>query len=200
MAQESGDEKSKTPRHPRWTRDETLVLIQGKRLAEERGGIGRRSGSVSGSDQAEAKWDYVSSHCRRNGVSRGPIQCRKRWSNLLTDFKKIRTWDSSLEREGESFWNMRSDFRRERKLPGFFDREVYDVLDGKELKGAEYDLALVAFSASEYNGDGLNEEDEMAENEEFENVGEEELREKVQTDDTTNTIPSPVPISGNLNH
>ena len=25
---------------------------------------------------------------------------------------------------------MRNDLRRERKLPGFFDREVYDILDG----------------------------------------------------------------------
>lgn len=200
MAQESSEEKSKTPRHPRWSRDETLVLIQGKRLAEKRGRNGRRAGSVCGQDQVEAKWDYVSSHCRRNGVNRGPIQCRKRWSNLLSDFKKIRTWDSCLERGGESFWNMRSDFRRKRKLPGFFDREVYDVLDGKELKGAAYDLALVTFSAYENNGDGLDEEDDKVENEEFENVGEEELGENVQTADRTNTIPSPVPISGNLNH
>lgn len=29
---------------------------------------------------------------------------------------------------------MRSDLRRERRLPGFFDREVYDVLDREEAK------------------------------------------------------------------
>ncbi|KAH6761513.1 hypothetical protein C2S52_018946 [Perilla frutescens var. hirtella] len=205
---ERADDRSKTPRHPRWTRQETLILIEGKRLAEERGRNGRRSSSVFGSDQVEAKWDYVSSHCRRNGVSRGPIQCRKRWSNLLSDFKKIKTWDSCVEREGESFWTMKSDFRRERKLPGFYDREVYDVLDGREFTGPAYQLALVTVSAYESNGDGLDgleldDEDEMMDNEEggdgvfseFEQVGEEELKEKFQTNGKTKTIPSPVPIS-----
>lgn len=215
---ERTDDKSKTPRHPRWTRQETLVLIEGKRLAEERGRHGRRTSSFLGSDQVEAKWDYVSSHCRRNGVNRGPIQCRKRWSNLLSDFKKIKTWDSRVGREGESFWTMRSDFRRERKLPGFFDQEVYDVLDGREFTGGANQLALVTVSACENNGDGLDgleaeDEDEMMDHEEagegpcseFEHVGEEEVvtspgRGGLQTDGKTKTIPSPVPISGNIRY
>lgn len=182
------------------------MLIEGKRQAEERGQNGRRSSSILGSDQVEAKWDYVASHCRGNGVNRGPIQCRKRWSNLLSDFKKIRMWDSRVEREeGDSFWMMRSDFRRERKLPGFFDREVYDVLDGKDFGGAACQLALVAVSAYENNGDGLDNEDEMADSEDAGDVGDEEaldtspVKEKDRTDDETNTISSPVPISGNLN-
>lgn len=208
------DDRNKTPRHPRWTRQETLVLIEGKKLAEERGRKGRRSSYVFGSEQVEPKWDSVSSHCRRHGVNRGPVQCRKRWSNLVSDFKKIKTWESQVKREGESFWMMRSDLRREIKLPGFFDREVYDVLDGKVFARAAYQLALVTTCADEINGDGLDgleaeDEDEMMEDEEagdslfyeFEQVAQDEIgtsqgKEKVQTD----TIPSPVPISGNLKH
>ncbi|XP_047943269.1 trihelix transcription factor ASR3-like [Salvia hispanica] len=203
QGQQSPADSNKTPRHPRWSRQETLVLIEGKRLAEERGQNGRRSGSVFGSDQVEAKWDYVASHCRRNGVSRGPIQCRKRWSNLLSDFKKIRTWDSRVpQEEDESFWDMRSDSRRERKLPGFFDREVYEVLDGKDFVGSAYQLALVAVSPHEnsVNGDGLDDEDGMVDSEEAEEEAEEVLvtspgKENVQANDKTYTIPSPVPIS-----
>ncbi|KAG6413228.1 hypothetical protein SASPL_125936 [Salvia splendens] len=176
---QSPADSNKTPRHPRWSRQETLVLIE---------------------DQVEAKWDYVACHCRRNGVSRGPIQCQKRWSNLLSDFKKIRTWDSRVpQEEDESFWDMRSDFRRERKLPGFFVREVYEVLDGKDFVGAAYQLALVAVSPHEnnVNGDGLDDEDGMVDSEEVE---EEVLvtspgKENVQANDKTYTIPSPVPIS-----
>ncbi|CAI9093081.1 OLC1v1028490C2 [Oldenlandia corymbosa var. corymbosa] len=129
-ALEGGDEGGKVPRLPRWTRQEILVLIQGKRVAENRVRRGRTASLAFGSGQVEPKWASVSSYCKRHGVNRGPVQCRKRWSNLAGDFKKIKEWESQIREETESFWLMRNDLRRERKLPGFFDREVYDILDG----------------------------------------------------------------------
>ncbi|KAL3617627.1 hypothetical protein CASFOL_037948 [Castilleja foliolosa] len=196
------DDGYKSPRHPRWTQQETLVLIEGKRIVEGRGRKGRKSSSVSGPDNnVEPKWDAVSSHCRRNGVDRGPVQCRKRWSNLLSDFKKIKAWDGKVKGGDECFWTMRSDLRRENKLPGFFDKEVYDVFDGDRVftNTPENQLALVTVSVEEDNGDGTDdvevENDEDDENDEFErdvNVG----KEKIETDDDkTSKIPSPVPIS-----
>lgn len=119
----------KTPRLPRWTRQEILVLIQGKRVAETRARRGRTAGLPFGSGQVEPKWASVSSYCKRHGVNRGPVQCRKRWSNLAGDYKKIKEWESQVKEETDSFWVMRNDLRRERKLPGFFDKEVYDILD-----------------------------------------------------------------------
>lgn len=130
-----GDEGGKTIRLPRWTRQEILVLIQGKRVAENRVRRGRASGSAFGSVQVEPKWASISSYCKRHGVNRGPVQCRKRWSNLAGDFKKIKEWESKIKEDTESFWVMRNDLRRERKLPGFFDREVYDILDGRGSGG-----------------------------------------------------------------
>ncbi|XP_050376816.1 trihelix transcription factor ASR3-like [Argentina anserina] len=131
----SSEERTKTVRHPRWTRHETLVLIEGKKVIEN--GIqfqkGRRSIAALGQDPAEPKWDLISSFCRQHGVSREPVQCRKRWSNLLVDFKKIRNWESRINGQAQSFWVMRNDLRRDKKLPGFFDREVYNVLDGKDV-------------------------------------------------------------------
>ncbi|KAL9998798.1 hypothetical protein Hdeb2414_s0521g00909921 [Helianthus debilis subsp. tardiflorus] len=50
---EVADDKNKSPRHPRWTRQETLTLIEGKKVAENRGRRGRRSSSVFGSDQVD---------------------------------------------------------------------------------------------------------------------------------------------------
>ncbi|XP_055814636.1 trihelix transcription factor ASR3-like isoform X2 [Solanum dulcamara] len=123
------DDSNKVPRLPRWTRQEILVLIQGKKVAENRIRRGRTGGLELGSAQVEPKWASVSSYCKRHGVNRGPVQCRKRWSNLAGDFKKIKEWESLIKEETESFWVMRNDLRREKKLPGFFDREVYDILD-----------------------------------------------------------------------
>ncbi|XP_021657626.1 trihelix transcription factor ASR3 isoform X2 [Hevea brasiliensis] len=127
---DGGDDGSKAPRLPRWTRQEILVLIQGKKVAENRVRRGRTAGMAFGSGQVEPKWASVSSYCKRHGVNRGPVQCRKRWSNLAGDYKKIKEWETQIREETESFWVMRNDLRRERKLPGFFDREVYDILDG----------------------------------------------------------------------
>ncbi|KAL6552362.1 hypothetical protein OROHE_007726 [Orobanche hederae] len=206
------DDGHKTPRHPRWTRQETLVLIEAKKIVEERGWKGRKSSSVLGMENVEPKWDAVSSYCRRNGVERGAVQCRKRWSNLLSDFKKIKTWDSTAEDGGGGcFWEMRSDSRRERRLPGFFDREVYEVLDGKDfITTPEYQLALVTVSVDGDNGDGMDgaddaqyDEDEMdgGENQDglfsdIEKDAPEDVRRNLgTTEDIKEGIPSPVPIS-----
>ncbi|KAK7340794.1 hypothetical protein VNO77_21507 [Canavalia gladiata] len=126
-AVDGGDDGRPAARLPRWTRQEILVLIQGKSDAESRFKPGRGGGSAFGS--SEPKWALVSSYCKKHGVNREPVQCRKRWSNLAGDYKKIKEWESQLRDETESFWLMRNDLRRERKLPGYFDREVYDILD-----------------------------------------------------------------------
>lgn len=171
---ERNDDKNKIVRHPRWTRQETLFLIEGKKVAEDRGLKGRRSSSIFGSEQYEPKWDSVSSYCRKRGVNRGPVQCRKRWSNLVCDFRKIKMWESQVQGVNESFWTMRSDLRRDRRLPGFFDQEVYDVLEGKTFTDDAYRLALVPVSPDEKNGYinwvEAEDEDEMVEDEEAEAV------------------------------
>ncbi|XP_010682644.1 trihelix transcription factor ASR3 isoform X2 [Beta vulgaris subsp. vulgaris] len=126
----------KAARLPRWTRQEILVLIQGKKVAENRVRRGRTGmlceGQGQGVVQVEPKWATVSSYCKRHGVNRGPVQCRKRWSNLAGDFKKIKEWESHVKDESDSFWLMRNDLRRDRKLPGFFDREVFDILNNSQ--------------------------------------------------------------------
>nr|KYP75542.1 hypothetical protein KK1_008281 [Cajanus cajan] len=127
---DSGEEGGKAPRLPPGGKEqEILVLIRGKRDAENKFRRGRTAGLAFGSGQVEPKWASVSSYCRKHGVNRGPVQCRKRWSNLAGDYKKIKEWESQIREEAESFWVMRNDLRRERKLPGFFDKEVYDILD-----------------------------------------------------------------------
>lgn len=129
-----------TPRSrlPRWTRHETLVLIQARRAMERRG--------LQLPVRPRPKWAAVSAYCRRHGVERGPMQCRKRWGNLSWDLKKIVAWEgkaaaatgdggagaalppSQQQQQHESFWDMRGEQRRARQLPSSFDREVYDAL------------------------------------------------------------------------
>ncbi|XP_008790688.2 trihelix transcription factor ASR3-like [Phoenix dactylifera] len=140
--EESGGGSAARPhRLPRWTRHEILVLIQGKRVVEGRGR--RRAGRAAA--MAEPKWVAVASYCLRHGVDRGAMQCRKRWSNLACDFRKIRFWEKGPgAAKGESFWAMRNDRRRQRGLPGFFDRGVYEILDGAAEVKAEGEEAAAA--------------------------------------------------------
>lgn len=154
QAVERTNNEYKSPRLPRWTKQETLILIEGKKIAEIQGRKGRRSSSIFGAGQLEPKWDSVSSYCRLHGVNRGPVQCRKRWSNLVSDFKKIKIWESQVKEECQSFWMMRNDLKREKKLPGHFDGEVYAVLDGKAYTAAAYQPALRAINADGKETDG----------------------------------------------
>ncbi|MCD7457858.1 hypothetical protein HAX54_036439 [Datura stramonium] len=219
------DEKSKTTRHSRWTRQETLVLIQGKKIAEERAHRGRKSSCVFGSDKPEPKWDSVSSYCRKHGAERGPVQCRKRWSNMISDFKKIKAWESQTNGSSESYWIISNDLRREKRLPGSFDREVYNVLDGKEFTAEAYQLALVTITTDDkfdYGIETVEEEEQEQEEEEeeeqeqeddvshtgeyvmeddvlpppVEETGSNPLKERVVKDKKAKSIPSPTPISG----
>ncbi|KAK4410703.1 Trihelix transcription factor A [Sesamum angolense] len=178
--QPATDDRNKTLRHPRWTRQETMVLIEGKKIVEEKGRMGRRS-TVFGSDQTEPKWDAVSSYCRRHGVSRGPVQCRKRWSNLVSDFKKIKAWEVQVGREGSAKAAYQLAL-----VTRSVDENAGHGIDGLEV---EDDDEMVE---DEEAGDGLFSE--------FEQVGQEEIgrspqKEKVQKDGQTDSIPSPVPIS-----
>lgn len=100
----------------------------------ERRGRGRVGQGLNQPGPVEPKWAAVSAYCKKHGVNRGPVQCRKRWSNLAGDYKKIKDWERGDK--NESFWGMRNDLRREKRLPGFFDREVYDILDGVGEVGA----------------------------------------------------------------
>uniref|UniRef100_A0A803NDV7 Myb-like domain-containing protein n=1 Tax=Chenopodium quinoa TaxID=63459 RepID=A0A803NDV7_CHEQI len=39
----------------------------------------------------------ISCYCKQQGVKRGPAQCKKRWSNLIGDFRKVKNWESKME-------------------------------------------------------------------------------------------------------
>lgn len=112
-----------------------------------------------------------------------------------------------MKDETESFWVMRNDLRRERRLPGFFDKEVYDILDSgspaaPEAPGLALALAPGPAPAVENMEEGgalfdsgrtAAAEDGMFSDFEQEESG----RSPEKTKDTT--VPAPMPISGKLN-
>ncbi|KAF7839425.1 trihelix transcription factor ASR3 [Senna tora] len=222
---DGGEDGSKAPRLPRWTRQEIMVLINGKRDAENQFRGGRSAGLPFGTGQLEPKWASVSSYCKIHGVNRGPVQCRKRWSNLAGDYKKIKEWESQIRDETESFWVMRNDLRRQRKLPGFFDKEVYDILDsgsqaptlalalapasaaatttttpvekGKESRGVAAEEADADTEPHLYNSQSAAGDDGLFSDFEQEEVGVSPEKESTRKDASPHStvLPSPIPIS-----
>ncbi|XP_021286200.1 trihelix transcription factor ASR3-like [Herrania umbratica] len=193
-------DSKKNTRHTRWTRQETIVLIQAKLAVENRARARSIPFSIFSSDQNEPKWDSVSSYCKQHGVGREPVQCQKRWSNLLGDFKKIKTWESHIKEGAESFWTMRSNSRRERKLPGLFDREVYDILDGREFPMAATPLAHVT-AMTEIDSSSVDQVAMAAATAEEEQKNEDEEADEeigLENDKETIAMRSPAKTDGNL--
>lgn len=120
--------KAKRIASPRWSKHETLVMIEAKRKHElelqKSNGLNKRNPQQLTDFN---KWDLVSASCRAVGIDRDGKMCRKRWFNLLTEFKKIRDWCKT--NRVEDFWNMSGDERREKKLPTGFDQEVYQAME-----------------------------------------------------------------------
>ncbi|KAG6541852.1 hypothetical protein Mapa_016870 [Marchantia paleacea] len=129
----AGDDRKK--RNSKWTKHETVVLLVGKSKYDSKA---KETTASSKAVRSDEKWDSISAYCKSNGVDRDAQQCRKRWSNLHNgDYKKIRDWQ---KKNVESYWSMKSEKRRQNKLPGFFDPQVFEVMDAFCTKKANGEL------------------------------------------------------------
>ncbi|XP_047341173.1 trihelix transcription factor ASR3-like [Impatiens glandulifera] len=66
----------------------------------------------------------------------------------MKTFRKVKVRESVKKEEDKSFWNMTPKERKVIKLPGFFDKEVYDVLDGNPWRASAIPLNQVATNDS----------------------------------------------------
>lgn len=123
-------------RNPRWLQEETLVLVEAKRLQlEELSASIPRSRSLSSADE---KWEAIAAHCNASSCDKNACQCKKRWFALSGDYKKISEWEKA---NSESYWSMKTDRRRENKLPGTFDAHVFSRMHSwlKKESDANFD-------------------------------------------------------------
>jgi hypothetical protein len=129
---EQVDESMEKPnRNPRWLQDETLVLIEAKRRQADELLV---SISRSRNHTAEEKWAAIAAYCNANNCDRNAYQCRKRWFALYGDYNKVREWQTS---KSESYWSMKTDRRRENRLPGTFDHVVFSSMHNWLKKGSD---------------------------------------------------------------
>ncbi|PIN24808.1 hypothetical protein CDL12_02462 [Handroanthus impetiginosus] len=117
-----------------WTLQETMVLIEAKKMDEE-----RRMKSERGKP-AELRWKWVEDYCWRNGCFRSQNQCNDKWDNLMRDFKKVREYERRIMAESggevKSYWRIEKNERKERNLPSNMLPQIYEgLMDVMEKKG-----------------------------------------------------------------
>lgn len=138
-----------------WTVQETMVLIEAKRMDDER--RTRRQGeSGERGKPAELRWKWVEDYCWRNGCMRSQNQCNDKWDNLMRDFKKVREYERKVSEKTEdqehhhhqhrggggdveeekSYWNLEKNERKAKNLPSNMLPQIYEaLLEVVERKG-----------------------------------------------------------------
>lgn len=130
-----------------WNVNETMVLIEAKKMDDERrtkriedsgeGGSGRGGGAKP----SEPRWKWVEDYCWRKGCVRSQNQCNDKWDNLMRDYKKVREYErrragEEAEAEAASYWKMEKSERKDRSLPTNMMPQIYEALvDVVERRG-----------------------------------------------------------------
>lgn len=134
-----GEMVTREYRKGNWTVSETLVLIEAKKMEEER----RLRQSTTGpppesrNRPAELRWKWIEEYCYRKGCMRNQNQCNDKWDNLMRDYKKIREYERSRVESSfktgssspaSSYFKMDKSERKERNLPSNMLSQIYDAL------------------------------------------------------------------------
>ncbi|CAL5346522.1 unnamed protein product [Camellia sinensis] len=139
--QSGGNSLLRDYRKGNWTVQETMVLIEAKKMDDERR-MKRVEESEGRSKPAELRWKWVEDYCWRNGCLRSQNQCNDKWDNLMRDFKKVRDYERRLAEKGGgggdtsggggggggSYWKIEKHERKERNLPSNMLPQIYEAL------------------------------------------------------------------------
>ncbi|CAA7020369.1 unnamed protein product [Microthlaspi erraticum] len=131
-----------------WTVSETLVLIEAKKMDEERrvrrsttGLTPEKRPEIRNRPASELRWKWIEEYCWRKGCLRNQNQCNDKWDNLMRDYKKIREYErwrvepsfttgssSSAAASSPSYWQMEKSERKEKNLPSNMLPQIYEAL------------------------------------------------------------------------
>ncbi|KAE7995990.1 hypothetical protein FH972_000740 [Carpinus fangiana] len=148
MADPGGNSIMRDYRKGNWTPNETMILIEAKKMDDER--RMKRSGDSEGRNKSgEPRWKWVEDYCWRKECLRSQNQCNDKWDNLMRDYKKVRDYERKMaeEKAGGSYWKIERNERKERNLPTNMSPQIYDALvDVVERKGVTHQRLVSASS------------------------------------------------------
>ncbi|XP_051128986.1 uncharacterized protein LOC127249936 [Andrographis paniculata] len=145
-------ERERDYRKGNWTLQETMVLIEAKKMDDQRR-MKRFGDSSERGKPAELRWKWVEDYCWSKGCLRSQNQCNDKWDNLMRDFKKVREYerrvaaetaaaggDPSQLAQDKSYWRIDKTERKDNSLPSNLLPQIYealvDVVDRKGHLGA----------------------------------------------------------------
>nr|POE70067.1 isoform 2 of trihelix transcription factor asr3 [Quercus suber] len=137
MAEQGGKSIMRDYRKGNWTPDETMILIDAKKMDDERRTKRTSSGDTSSEGRnksIEPRWKWVEDYCWRKGCLRSQNQCNDKWDNLMRDYKKVRDYERRIAERGEgnnvegSYWKIERNERKERNLPTNMSPQIYQAL------------------------------------------------------------------------
>ncbi|RWW82545.1 hypothetical protein BHE74_00008982 [Ensete ventricosum] len=134
--EEENEDRCREYRKGNWSLNETMVLIEAKKMDYERRAqrlkeLPRGSSGIGSSRAQEMRWKWVEDCCWRHGCYRSQNQCNDRWDNLMRDYKKVRAYELSLSAGGSpglSYWKLERHERKEKNLPSNLLPEIYEAL------------------------------------------------------------------------
>ncbi|KAG6753355.1 hypothetical protein POTOM_043415 [Populus tomentosa] len=148
MADQGGKSLIREYKKGNWTVSETMVLIEAKRMDDER--RMKRSDSAEGrSKPTELRWKWVEDYCWNQECLRSQNQCNDKWDNLMRDYKKVRDYERKIaetgERNGGSYWKLEKNERKERNLPSNMLPQIYEELvEVVERRGGQQRMLTAA--------------------------------------------------------
>ncbi|XP_075091200.1 uncharacterized protein LOC107770676 isoform X3 [Nicotiana tabacum] len=134
VGDQGGSSMLRDYRKGNWTVQETMVLIEAKKMDDER--RNRRQGDINERGKpTELRWKWVEDYCWRNSCLRSQNQCNDKWDNLMRDFKKVREYErreakkaAEVGEEITSYWKIEKNERKEKSLPTNMLPEIYEAL------------------------------------------------------------------------
>ena len=102
------------------------------------------------------RWKMIADNCVSMDVMRSSNQCKRRWESLLSDYKKIRMWESNSARTSRSYWSLQPATRKQLRLPASFDHNVFGSMDAV-IKAQEARIASAAADTDSEDLIGLSE-------------------------------------------
>ncbi|KAJ7561077.1 hypothetical protein O6H91_03G012900 [Diphasiastrum complanatum] len=117
-----------------WSLEEMMVLLNAKKLEDTvciTNGVSKKIRS------AKDKWEAISAHCFEKSVHKTPHQCWLKWVKLNKCFRKIYRYEKDFQSTPESFWNLSTKARREKRVPTSFHQDIYNAMVEKFGYGRE---------------------------------------------------------------
>ncbi|KAK7260753.1 hypothetical protein RIF29_27050 [Crotalaria pallida] len=116
-----GTRRTRFQAAPDWSLTESLILVNEIAAVEA---------DCSKALSSYQQWNIIAGNCAALDVGRNLGQCRRKWDSLLSEYNKIRGWESKHARGGgASYWSLKSERVKKHGLPENFDCELFKAID-----------------------------------------------------------------------